>query len=161
MEQIVVENLGPGVAGTVLIQPIHYLDPAGGVVHCSFRPLFMVHPLRPETFRPEISRREPITRTSLRSREEHTVTVVDLDPSRLKDLILAAGYKHERFTQMLYFADIAGRTYRLPVAWEHPTIQMRVIGLSHPEPTAGSPERIDSLPQTLENLEIRGESFIP
>jgi hypothetical protein len=160
-EEILVENLGPGIAGKVLMQPINYIDPAGGTVHCTFRPLFMVHPLRAEPVRLEMIRKEPITPVSLEFSDEHGVTVVDLSPSRLKDLIIAAGHKVDRFVQTVFYTDIIGRSYRLPVAWEHPTIQTRLLGLSHPEPTAENPVPVDSLPEKIEPLKIHGESLIP
>lgn len=160
-EEIVMENLGPGIAAKVLMQPIRYLDPAGGMVHCTFRPLFMLSPLKPEAVRPEITRQEPVTRLSLEDREAQTVTVLDLDPSRLKDLLLAAGYRRERFVQSVYYSDIVGRTYRLPVTWEHPSIQTRSVGLSHPEPASEAPEPVDVFPGSPEPLEIQGESLIP
>lgn len=159
--EITLRNLGPGVAARALLQPIRYLDSAGGKVDCHFRDLFMVHSLRPEPLRAEITRVDPITEITLRKKGPGGMTVVDLAPSRLKDLILAAGYKTERFIQLMYFTDIVGRVYRVPVTWEHPSIQTRILNLSHPEPITGAPEEIDGWPKTIEPLEIKGESLVP
>jgi hypothetical protein len=160
-EEILLENLGPGVAGKVLMQPILYLDPAGGTVLCDFRPIHMAHPLRPEMIRPELTRREPVTPITLEHRGGSAVTVVDLDMSRLKDFIIAAGYKRKGFRQLVYYADIVGRAYRLTIYWEHPSTQTQLLGLSYPEPTAENPIAVSSFPGRIEPLKIKGESLIP
>lgn len=147
--RLFVENSGSGIARNLRLQPIHYVNPAEDVITCKFRPVFALATKEEELI-------ADITRM-----EAGDVAPKELKPERLAHLLQIASFGTRGWMQSLYFLDTRGRAYEIKFRWQNPDRPVGAVGMGNQEPQAVNIRPIQTIPDPLQPVEIRGISRMP
>lgn len=147
---VVVGNSGIGTAAKIVLQGIRYFEPNGGLIECTFDPVYMLSPNREFVFKARIRRKEP-----------RDTAFQEVSPGRLHDLIVAMGFQSDGFTHDLYYTDTVGTAFQVPVVWEWPDPARHAVGLGIMQLRTLEPVRLASLPASIELVEVKGKSLVP
>lgn len=148
--RLFVGNSGPGIARYIRLQPIHYVNPAGDVITCKFRPIFALATEKEDELIAEITRMEA-----------GDTAPKELKPERLAHVLEIASFGTRGWTQNLYFLDTRGRAHEVDFRWQNPDRPVGAVGLGDQEPQAVSIRPVQTIPDPLQPVEIRGISRMP
>src|SRR2546426_1537124 len=148
--RLFVKNSGHGIARDVRLQPIHYVNLAGDVITCEFRPVFALATQEEEELIAGI--------TQMDVGED---APKELKPERLPYVLEIVGFGPRTWVQRLYFRDIRDRAHEAEFRWENPDRPVGAVGMGNQQPKAMSVRRVKTIPDPLEPVEIRGISRMP
>lgn len=150
-QRLLLSNIGPGIARSVLMQPIRYVNWAGDLITLEFKPIVALSTGSTEFLQPTIRRREVGEEDFL-----------ELGPTRIDDVLEAFGTgRNTEWLQAIYFCNARGEAYEAEFRWEEPDRPAAVVGLGRQEPRLTDIRPIHSLPRHPQYLELKGVSRIP